>query len=80
MTINRLAQREIRALVDHVVGSKQLPAHIRQNIIERTDGIPLFIEEMTKAVLEAESSRQRSKQLRRFHHRPYPYRPACMLH
>ena len=32
-----------------------LPASIRQDIIERTDGIPLFVEEMTKAVLEAES-------------------------
>ena len=31
------------------------PASIRQDIIERTDGIPLFVEEMTKAVLEAES-------------------------
>jgi predicted ATPase len=32
-----------------------LPANIRQDIIERADGIPLFVEEMTKAVLEAES-------------------------
>ena len=30
-------------------------ASVRQDIIERTDGIPLFIEEMTKAVLEAET-------------------------
>jgi predicted ATPase len=30
------------------------PTNIRHDIIERTDGIPLFIEEMTKAVLEAE--------------------------
>src|SRR5262249_4029840 len=32
-----------------------LLANLRQDIIERTDGIPLFVEEMTKAVLEAES-------------------------
>jgi predicted ATPase len=32
-----------------------MPANIRQEIIERTDGIPLFVEEMTKAVLEADS-------------------------
>jgi predicted ATPase len=38
-----------------VAGSKRLPAQVRQDIIERTDGIPLFVEEMTKAVLEAES-------------------------
>jgi len=55
LTINRLAGRDINAMIDRVVGNKLLPANIRQDIIERTDGIPLFVEEMTKAVLEAES-------------------------
>jgi predicted ATPase len=53
--LNRLGEREIAALIEHVVGNKLLPANVRQDIIERTDGIPLFVEEMTKAVLEAES-------------------------
>ena len=35
--------------------TEPLPANIRKDIIERTDGIPLFIEEMTKAVLEADN-------------------------
>ena len=55
LTINRLAEREVGAMIDRVVGNKPVPASIRQDIIERTDGIPLFVEEMTKAVLEAES-------------------------
>jgi class 3 adenylate cyclase/predicted ATPase len=55
LTINRLAQRDISAMIDRVVGNKLLPPSIRQDIIERTDGIPLFVEEMTKAVLEAGS-------------------------
>jgi class 3 adenylate cyclase/predicted ATPase len=55
MTINRLTQRDVGAMIDRVVGNKHLPPSIRQDIIERTDGIPLFVEEMTKAVLEAES-------------------------
>ena len=55
LTLNRLGEREIAALVDRVTGNKSLPESIRQDIIERTDGIPLFAEEMTKAVLEAES-------------------------
>ena len=55
LTINRLAERDISAMIDRVIGNKLLPANIRQDIIERTDGIPLFVEEMTKAVLEAES-------------------------
>ncbi len=54
LTINRLAQRDIEAMTDGVVGNKLIPVSIRQDIIERTDGIPLFVEEMTKAVLEAE--------------------------
>jgi class 3 adenylate cyclase/predicted ATPase len=55
LTLNRLTRREIEAMIDQVAGNKPTPANIRQEIIERTDGIPLFVEEMTKAVLEAET-------------------------
>jgi class 3 adenylate cyclase/predicted ATPase len=55
LTVNRLTRRDIAAMIDRVVGNKLLSASIRRDIIERTDGIPLFVEEITKAVLEAES-------------------------
>ena len=55
LSLNRLPQRDIDVMIDGVVGNRSLPASIRRDIIERTDGIPLFVEEMTKAVLEAES-------------------------
>ena len=55
LTLNRLGEREIAAMIDSVTVTKPLPQSIRQDIIERTDGVPLFVEEMTKAVLEAES-------------------------
>jgi class 3 adenylate cyclase len=55
LTVNRLAQRYVEVVIDHVIGNKVMPASVRQDIIERTDGIPLFVEEMAKAVLEAES-------------------------
>ncbi len=42
------------ALIDHVAGNKPLADNTRQDIVERSDGIPLFVEEMTKTVLEAE--------------------------
>ena len=58
LTINRLAQRDIEVMIDRVVGNKLIPANVRQDIIERTDGIPLFVEEMTKAVLEAGSEEE----------------------
>ena len=54
LNLNRLGEREIAAMIDRVAGNKALPESTRQDIIERTDGIPLFVEEMTKAVLEAE--------------------------
>jgi class 3 adenylate cyclase/predicted ATPase len=53
LTINRLALRDIDTMIDRIAADTSLPVGIRQDIIERTDGIPLFVEEMTKAVLEA---------------------------
>ena len=55
LSLNRLGEREIGAIINRVAGNDALPDNIRLDIIERTDGIPLFVEEMTKAVLEAES-------------------------
>jgi predicted ATPase len=55
LNLNRLGEREVAALVERVIGNRSLPESIRQDIVERTDGIPLFVEEMTRAVLEAES-------------------------
>src|SRR5215468_4329466 len=55
LTLNRLGEREIASMIDRLTGNKPLPTTFRQDIIERTDGIPLFVEEMTKAVLEAKT-------------------------
>ena len=55
LTLNRLGERETAAIIARLVGNKELPADVMAEIVERTDGIPLFVEEMTKAVLEAES-------------------------
>ena len=55
LALNRLGEREAAAIIARIVGNKELPADVTAEIVERTDGIPLFVEEMTKAVLEAES-------------------------
>ena len=55
LTLNRLGEREAAIIIARLAGNKALPADVMVEIIERTDGIPLFVEEMTKAVLEAES-------------------------
>ena len=54
LAISRLAPSEAMALIERVAGNRPLAVNIRQDIVERADGIPLFVEEMTKAVLEAE--------------------------
>ena len=54
LAIGRLAQDDVGAMIDRVAGKRALPASLRRDIVERADGIPLFVEEMTKAVLEAE--------------------------
>ena len=65
-------------MIDGVIGNKPLPASIEADIIERTDGIPLFVEEMTKAVLEAESEDDaRQTWLRLFHLLLWPCPQAC---
>ena len=55
LVLNRLGKREAAAIIAHVIGNKVLPANLMSEIVVRTDGIPLFVEEMTKAVLEAQT-------------------------
>jgi predicted ATPase len=55
LTLNRLGEREVVAMIYGVAGNKALSESIRLDIMERTDGVPLFVEEMTKAVLEVGS-------------------------
>jgi class 3 adenylate cyclase/tetratricopeptide (TPR) repeat protein len=52
LSLRRLAKRETKALVGAVAGGKSLPAEIVDRIVDHADGIPLFIEELTKALLE----------------------------
>jgi len=56
LTLNRLDARAGAAMVDNIVGDRMLPSEVAAEIVERTDGIPLFVEELTKAVLEASAS------------------------
>ena len=53
MTLNRLGRRDGSTLVDRVAGNADLSGEIVDEIVERADGVPLFVEELTKAVLES---------------------------
>jgi class 3 adenylate cyclase len=53
VTLNRLPPRQRAEMIAHVTGGKRLPKEIAEQIVERTDGVPLFIEELTKSVVES---------------------------
>jgi class 3 adenylate cyclase/predicted ATPase len=57
LVLNRLDRREGAALVQRVAGTGKLSSDVVAAIIERTDGVPLFVEELTKAVLEGGNAR-----------------------
>jgi len=53
ITLNRLGRNQVSRMVEEVTGGKKLPEEIVRQIIAKTDGVPLFVEELTKAVLES---------------------------
>jgi class 3 adenylate cyclase len=53
LALNRLGERDGEALVHKLAGTAALTAEIVGEIVERTDGVPLFVEELTKAVVES---------------------------
>jgi len=53
LSLNRLPARHRAEMLAHVTGGKTLPKKIADQIIDRTDGVPLFIEELTKSVVES---------------------------
>jgi len=58
ITVNRLAHAQAEQIVTGMINGKTLPAAVLQQIIAKTDGVPLFVEEMTKALLETGSLKE----------------------
>ena len=52
-TLNRLSRRERTLLIERLTAGKPLPEQVLQQIVERTDGVPLFVEELTQTVVES---------------------------
>jgi class 3 adenylate cyclase len=61
--LTHLSRRDGAALIERVTGGKALPKEVMDEILARTDGVPLFIEELTKTVLESGLLQERYKQL-----------------
>src|SRR5262249_28556039 len=53
LSLSRLTRRQASVIALGVTGGKVLPGEVLEQIVSRTDGVPLFVEELTKAVLES---------------------------
>jgi class 3 adenylate cyclase len=60
LALNRLDRRDRTALVEEIAGGKALPGEVVVQIADRTDGVPLFVEELTKSVIESGLLREES--------------------
>jgi predicted ATPase len=58
LTLGRLSRTQIAQMVQSVAAGKALPADVLTQIVAQTDGVPLFVEELTKAVLECDLLRE----------------------
>jgi predicted ATPase/class 3 adenylate cyclase len=54
ITLNRLDRPQVEAMITQLGGGKALPAEVVQHIVTRTDGVPLYVEELTKMLLESD--------------------------
>jgi predicted ATPase len=53
LTLSRLGHKQVETMVEKVTGGKALPGEVIQQIVAKTDGVPLFVEELTKTVVES---------------------------
>ena len=58
LTLNRLGRKEVVALVSGVTRGKKLPPQILEEIADKTDGVPLYVEELTKSIIESDALRE----------------------
>jgi predicted ATPase len=54
LTLNRLERSQVEPLIRNLAGNKTLPAEVVSHIVARTDGVPLYVEELTKMLLESD--------------------------
>jgi predicted ATPase len=53
LQLSRFGRRQAAAMIDRVASGKALPAEVLEQIVAKTDGVPLFVEELTKTVIES---------------------------
>lgn len=61
ITLNRLERVEAEAMITHIAGGKTVPREVIDNITAKSDGVPLYIEELTKSILQSESLEEQAE-------------------
>ena len=62
LVLNRLERPQVEALIAHRVGGKTLPVEVVQHVVAKTDGVPLYVEELTKMLLVSPLLREEADQ------------------
>jgi predicted ATPase len=61
ITLNRLERPEVEALIGHQANGKQVPSEVIEHIVSKADGVPLYVEELTKTILESDYLREETE-------------------
>ncbi len=61
ITLNRLERPEVEALIGHQAGGKAVPSAVIEHIVGKADGVPLYVEELTKTILESDYLREEAE-------------------
>jgi class 3 adenylate cyclase len=64
ITLNRLERSEVETMVGHLAGGQPLPGEVVDHIVAKSDGVPLYVEELTKAILGSRGARGKRRRLR----------------
>ena len=62
LTLNHLERSQVKTLITRLAGGKTVPAEVVEHIITKTDGVPLFVEELTKMLLASALLREEAHQ------------------
>jgi len=61
LTLNPLSRKQVRRMVEGITGGRALPGQVVEEVVTKTDGVPLFVEELTKMLLESELLEERDE-------------------
>jgi len=60
ITLNRLERPEVEALIEHQADGKKVPKAVIEHIVDKADGVPLYVEELTKTILESDYLKEKA--------------------